>query len=725
MAVVLDDSVITAPRINAQITRSGIIEGQFTNEEINTIIRVMQAGSLQARLSPEPISINSLGPNLGADNLRSGLRAGLWALAIVSLFMVLYYYLCGFIAFLALGCNALLILAAMALSQQAFTLPGIAGVILTFGMAVDANVLIYERIREELRKGEELRAAVRLGFSKALSSIVDANVTNLIVCVVLYQVGTPEIKGFALTLGIGVVCTMFSALVVARMLFGVLTEWIGLRRVSMLPMTIPALERALEPRINWMRLRWVFLFISTCYVGLGLGMVAWQGSDMLDLEFRGGTMVELILVDPETGDPYEMTRADVQERIVQIGESAGVDSSLQGLRSAVVLPKNPRPDGVTSNEFIIKTLVTDQEAVQSAVVGAFGEHLAGFAPVSFRQMDVEQMRDAPVYPIITGRLRDDTDRPQYRGDVSGFIGGVAIVVEDIQPPATLQSLRDRLDLMRAQQDFSQTLAREREVIVLAGDDEAVEAAAIVVADPGLSYFDDEQAWREDMAQVEWRLVREALTRASTPAQVQSFSPAIAQTFRAQAIIAVLLSFLLIVIYIWVRFGSVRYSMAAIVALMHDVLTVIGLIALAEIVYDFDATATLARSVGVMPFKIDLSLIAAILTIVGYSLNDTIIIMDRIRENRGKLDYASRTVVNLSINQTISRTVITSGTTLLSVLLLYLFGGEGVRAFSFALLIGVIIGTYSSIAVASPLVWSRRADRSEARQREASEAAPAA
>ncbi|MEZ6317658.1 MAG: protein translocase subunit SecF [Phycisphaerales bacterium] len=176
-------------------------------------------------------------------------------------------------------------------------------------------------------------------------------------------------------------------------------------------------------------------------------------------------------------------------------------------------------------------------------------------------------------------------------------------------------------------------------------------------------------------------------------------------------VAVSLSFVLILIYIWVRFGSVRYSLAAIIALIHDVLTAIGLIALAEIIYENHFLESFAAAIGIEPFKIDLNLVAALLTIVGYSLNDTIIIMDRIRENRGKLPYASRETINLAINQTVSRTLITSGTTLIAVLILYIFGGAGVRAFSYALLVGVIVGTYSSIAVASPLVWSGKSDKS--------------
>src|SRR5690606_32863289 len=199
------------------------------------------------------------------------------------------------------------------------------------------------------------------------------------------------------------------------------------------------------------------------------------------------------------------------------------------------------------------------------------------------------------------------------------------------------------------------------------------------------------------------------------ASVDNFSPAIASTFRAQAIVAVVMSFMLITIYIWVRFGSMRYSLAALVTLMHDVMVVLGLIALAEILYDHSATAAIAQKLGIKPFKIDLNLIAALLTIIGYSLNDTIIIMDRIRENRGKLDYASADVINRSINQTISRTAITSGTTLVAVAIMYGFGGEGIRAFSYAMLLGIVAGTFSSIGVAAPMVWSKRGDRSRARE----------
>ncbi|MBZ0172175.1 MAG: protein translocase subunit SecF, partial [Phycisphaerales bacterium] len=278
---------------------------------------------------------------------------------------------------------------------------------------------------------------------------------------------------------------------------------------------------------------------------------------------------------------------------------------------------------------------------------------------------------------------------------------------------TKASIEQRIAQMRGKPDYSATLDRRVHIEVLEGTEDAVETAVILVWDQGVSFIQNEAVWNDSLATLEWELTVEALGSTTTLASVQNFSSVIAEDFKNTAVVAVFLSLLLILIYIWVRFGSVRYSLAAIITIVHDVLTAIGLIALAEILYDHEITASIARSMLIEPFKIDLNLVAAILTIIGYSLNDTIVIMDRIRENRGRMPYATKKIVNDSINQTISRTVITSGTTLLATLILYTMGGPGVRAFSYALLCGVIVGTYSSIAVASPFVWSRKRDISAA------------
>lgn len=721
MAVLLDDEVYTAPNLNARITNRGIIEGEFSMEEINYIIRVLGAGSLQAKLSPEPLSENTIAPELGEDNLAAGINAGQWALVIVSGFMLLYYLGYGFVAVLCLSINAILILGALALSRANLTLPGIAGIILTFGMAVDANVLIFERIREELNNGLDLRQAVRLGYDKALSSIVDGNVTNLIVTLVLANVGTQEIRGFAITLGIGVVCTMISALFFSHIIMITLVEKIRIKRMSMLPMIFKPIEKALTPNINWLGLRWVSVFVSLFFVGLGITMIVTQGEKMLDTEFRGGTQITLTFMEdestPQEDDRLTMTRPDVEQIVHRLGET---DPDIQPLRNAEILPVNPREDGLTADTFIIKTTATNRDDIGPAIVSAFRDKLDVPPPLEFKDADIIDSTAAPVYPIIEPRLGANINMPEVRNDVTDFVGGVAIILEDISPPQSAEQLQRRLGLTRQKGDFSDIVGRKSDIVTIAGSPQAIQTAVLLVYDPTIDYFTNSEVWRSDVAQREWELISAALANSSDQLSVQSFSPAIAENFRATAVAAVMLSLLLILIYIWVRFGSVRYSAAAILALTHDVLIVIGLIAFAEIIYEHHLAEGLARTLLIEPFKIDLNLVAALLTLIGYSLNDTIVIMDRIRENRGKLPYASKAVVNRSINETISRTVVTSGTTLIAILLLYIFGGPGIHAFSYALLVGVLVGTYSSIAVASPLVWSRKRDLSERQKRDEQE-----
>ncbi|MFG0327836.1 MAG: protein translocase subunit SecD [Phycisphaerales bacterium JB037] len=740
MAVLLDDQVYTAPNLLGRISRQGQITGNFPTREREDVIRILGAGSLQAKLSPEPISQSTVGPELGKDNLQAGLRAGVFALIAVSVFMVFYYFKCGAIAVVCLGCNAILILGALSYQQAALTLPGIAGIILTFGMAVDANVLIFERMREELRIGTDFKAAVRLGYQRALSSIVDGNVTNLIVAVVLVLPGvsTQEVKGFAITLGIGVVATLFSALVISRLIVYAFIQYGNWRKTSMLPMAVPAIEHALEPKIKWMKLRWVFVAISAGYIALGLGMVWKQGSKMLDTEFVGGTQVQLQFKDDaETGEPIVRSRQVIEDGLAAIERRARSDDdpsndALADLASADLVALDPRDgaDGlIVSDRYMIKTRIENDALLQSALQLEFQDLLDAQPPIQFENADDFR---AVVFPITEPSLVDNLgtrtagvpfeDRGQ---DVSAYPDGVIVLMEDLEPAPTLSALRTKLQQVRTVDPaYENARARPWALFILEGDENRVISAAMIARDPDIS-FGQPELWEEELARVEWQLARDALGRSTSMAELQKFSASIAQTFKARAVAAILLSFLLITIYIWVRFGSVRYSLAAITCLLHDVLTCIGLIALAEIIYEHPSTQGFAQSLGIMPFKIDLNMIAAILTIIGYSLNDTIIVMDRIRENRGKLPYASTEVIESSVNQTISRTVITSGTTLLAVLILYLIGGEGVRAFSYALLIGIGVGTYSSIAVAAPLVWSGKSEARHRRDRVDSEAEPPA
>lgn len=711
MAVLLDDEIYTAPTLQSPISSSGRITGSFSGEEIDYVVRVLGGGSLQAKLSRDPISISSVGPELGSDNLHKGLVSALYSAIVVIGFMIVYYFGNGLIAVVCLAANSLMILGAMSLSHAAFTMPGIAGVILTFGMAVDSNVLVFERMREELIKGSDLKRAVRLGYDKALSAIIDGNITNLIVCVVLYYTGSAEIRGFAITMGIGVVSTLFACLVISRFLYDVLIA-IGLRRSSMLPIAMPYVQKFLTPSINWLRLRYIFFAISIVYMAMGFGFIFVQGPKMLDNEFLGGTQVTIQFKgDPAAAEGTDarlkMKREDVYGTVTSLGKDAPEGSQLRLLTGAEVFPINPDEDGVTSDRFTIKTLATDADSVTQAIVSAFSDKLETKPPLEFKGAEIQDVRRAPVYDFDRATLGDNIDIPSVRDNMPEYVGGVAVIMADLDPPPSLQALRERLDVTRESQDYADTLGRQRDVRLLEGTENAVRSAVLVVVDPEVS-----RARRtEEVAQREWNLVREALTSSSTPASVHNFSPAIAATFQANAIAASVLSFIFIGIYIWIRFKTPRYAIAAVIAVVHDVVTVLGLIALAEFLYEHPATHDFAVALGLLPFKIDLNLIAAMLTIAGYSLNDTVVIMDRIRENRGKNPYASAQIINDSINQTFSRTLITGGTTMISCLILYVYGGEGMRAFAFALFAGLVVGTYSSVAVAAPIVWSRKQERS--------------
>lgn len=363
MAVLLDDKVYTAPNINSRISRNGIITGRYTQAELQYIVRTLSAGSLSAKLAPEPLSINTIAPELGADNLDKGLAASWIALIAVGVFMIIYYFFHGIVAMIALASNALIILGIMSLAQASFTLPGIAGIVLTFGMAVDANVLIYERIREELLAGNDLKTAVRLAYQKVLSTIVDANVTNLIVCFVLAYTATEEVKGFAITLGIGVVATMFSSLFISRIIYAWLIDRFGVSQMRQLPMLVPFLQKSFEPNINWIKLRPLFILISAGLIGLGVGMIAVQGEEMLDTEFRGGTVATLqFRVDPETGEQVRLTREEVEQRVDEIAAQAGEGSPLTVLQNADIVAIDS-DDGVSSAKFQVKTALDRKSVV--------------------------------------------------------------------------------------------------------------------------------------------------------------------------------------------------------------------------------------------------------------------------------------------------------------------------------------------------------------------------
>ncbi|MBC23255.1 MAG: protein translocase subunit SecD [Phycisphaerae bacterium] len=723
MAIVLDGQVYSAPTLQSRIASRGQITGNFSDDEISYLIRVLAAGSLEARLSAEPISTSILGPSIGADNLKRGLEAVLLSVIVTAIIMIIYYFFAGVVADIALCINALFVFGVMAMIDGTFTLPGLAGIALTIGMAVDANVLIYERIREEMvNYKENLRNAIRLGYQKATSAIIDGNITNLIVCFVLYKVAATEVKGFALTLSLGVLGTLFTTLFVTRVVFALYTEGFKARSLPMLPTVIPAIHRLLEPRINWISLRPFFLGFSLILAVASLVLFFSRGRDILETEFRGGVSLTMMTRDAEPGEVagpdghLMISRGLVEERIRQIGRDNPDDPILSELANAIVLTVGTTNQDMEASGFQVKVAnppqATDDQnisgPIEEAIVNQFESELDVIQPVEFAGID-DSDHTRFTYSLDGDRLGDALSLEQINTPIGDFRGGVGILVEDIAPSVALDEVVQRIDRMRNQPDYSSTLGRDIEVVgVEPGPTQGTwSSVAVMVYDPDVNAFDVElDTWDRELASKEWDLVSKAFKQKASLEQVSSFSPRVAENLAASAIVAIILSLLGMLAYIWIRFGSLRYSVCTIMALLFNVSVCLGALALSTMV----ANHAFGRTLLIEEFRIDLNVVAGLLTIIGYSLNDTIVILDRVRENRGKLNYAGAQTVNSAINQTFSRTVLTSGTTIVTALILFVLGGTGIRPFAFTFLVGLIAATYSSVAIAAPLVYSRFHDR---------------
>ncbi len=533
MAIVLDESVYSAPVIQNKISEGrGIITGSGTQEEAKDLAIVLRAGALPAEV--EIIEDRTVGPSLGRDSIEQGKTAALYSMVLIVIFMVLYYRAAGLIADCALLLNMLFIMAVLAGFHATLTLPGIAGIILTIGMAVDANVLIFERIREELRSGKTVRAAIDSGYGHALSAIIDANVTTFLVGIVLYQFGTGPIRGFALTLCIGIISSLFTAFFVTRTIFELITRKSEQSRLSIGPVALFA-----NLNIRFLSLRNIGFGASAAVLLIGIVSILGINGIRKGIDFAGGTLLELHF-DPAI---------QVEDIRSQLGRVPVGDAEID-------LSKSEIKQFGSENDILIR--VSESGAGTEVADGIMGVLKAGFAS------SIEEM--------------------------------------------------------------------------------------------------------------EWIRRQEKV------------GPKIGSELSSAAVRAVLVALALILIYMAWRFHRFLYGIAAVVALFHDVLITLGLLSLFDI-------------------EITLAVVAALLAIVGYSLNDTIVVFDRIRENLHTVRRQGFDgTVNQSINECLSRTLITSATTLLAVLVLMIFGGEVNRDFTITLMIGVVVGTYSSVFVASPVLY---------------------
>ncbi|HUG92820.1 MAG TPA: protein translocase subunit SecD [Planctomycetaceae bacterium] len=676
LAILLDDQIHSAPTIQTTISDRGQITGNFTRDEVTDLINVLNAGALQREIVKEPVSEFSISPTLGEDVQNKGRWAIIISGLAVVVFMLLYYRFAGIVADLCLLLNLVLIMGAMALIDATFTLPGLAGIVLTIGMAVDANVLIFERMREERSRGSSLRMAIQNGFGKALSAIIDSNLTTLIAAVVLYVIGTDQVRGFAVTLFIGIVASMFTALYFGRLVFDIAERkrWItDLKMFSVVGRT----------NLNFLS-KTKFCFAgSVLLIGLGIGTFAVRGEDNLDIDFSGGTMVTFEFVEPQQ-------TAEVRRELAQaFGQSITLEkltipgheteSSQVGQRFRL-RTKSKLPDGTQIDTPDVRHMVAETfkeagrdlkyvtlesyDRVAGGTTAAAGAAAAGAGQdgVTYLLSFSDSLKEATVSSYLASELEKITAAGEGEGQTEP---------KYLKPESLLTVVGVRSTYVPAEDGFTQVR---------------------VVAAPELA----DEDLRAAIAGVQETLANEPKFEG-----VASFASAVATEMQQTAILAILVSMAAIVVYLWFRFQRVMFGLAAMAAVVHDVLFVLGAVALAS----FVSTQFNTNFLGIEDFRINLPMVAAFLTLVGYSLNDTIVVFDRVREVRGKNPALTADMVNLSLNQTLARTILTSLTTFFVVAILYAVGGEGIHGFAFCLVVGILVGTYSTIWIAAPvLVW---------------------
>jgi len=646
LGILLDNRLVNAPNIESTISDHGQISGgSMTDREVELTVQVLDAGSLPAALNKTPISQETISPTLGGKTVEQGKRAIIASMLGVVVFMIVYYRFAGVVACLVLGLNLLMVLALMVLIKAAITLPGLAGLALTIGMSVDANVLIYERIREELESGAALRMAIRNGFGRAMSAIVDSNLTTIISGVVLFYIGTDQVKGFAVTLVLGILTSMFTAIFVARLIFDIFERRGWIKQLRMMHLFS-------KPNIDFLRYRWVALGASWALIGIGMVAVYFRGSTLLDIDFTGGSSVTFTLNDKD-----KMPLGDVRDALVK--------SDLAEKNLLIV------GRGEKSTGFTVDTSEQSVDAVKDVIIKEFGQKLKKY---SLQFEDVKAVSEGSLAGTEVKLIVNAG--PEYADE-----GGMSH-----------DALREQLAVALTQQGHPGVQATLTNPNYRTGSSARYNEWTVRFG--GL----DEAASQSVLGQLQGKMQ-------STPLfpLANTIGGRVSSNMQFQAVLAIVISLVAMVIYLWLRFHKPAYGIAAGVALIHDVLMTVGMIALSA--YIVNAVPGVAAALKIDSFQINLTIVAALLTIIGYSVNDTIVTFDRLREIKGKTPQLTAKMVNDSVNQTLSRTILTVFTVFIVVVVLYFFGGDGLHSFAYSFLVGVVVGTYSSIYVASPvLLW---------------------
>jgi len=672
LAVLLNGEVQTAPNLKDRITGSGQISGNFDKQEIDDLINILNAGALEVPLIRQPVSEFTISPTLGVDVQTKGLTAIVVSLAVVLVFMVFYYGVAGLIADLCLILNLLLVVGAMAFIEATFTLPGLAGLVLTIGMAVDANVLIFERIREELARGTSLRMAIENGFDKAFSTIVDSNVSSLITAVILYMIGSDQIRGFAVSLFIGLVMSLFTVLYFSHLCFQILERKRWVRTLSMR-------QFFGETKIDFLAKSSMAFAASGLVILVGLVALFARGTSNYDIDFTGGSMVTFEFTESQPTETVRQKLADVT-----LEKTDNKNPFLGNISLERLVLTGETADSTSGHRFRLRTTQKDQELVTAGINAAFGEDMA-----------LKRLTLVPGSPELI-------PVPENTEAADRFSGGHVAELTFSEPVAAETAAALLTDALRAvpgengaaKYDAAASLIE----VALPKTAEPTEGGALKSAT--LFAKVTPQVGVEDF---QTTLTKAASDLAQTPAfeEVNAFDTSVALETQIDALLAILASLVAIVIYIWFRFEKVYFGYAAVAALAHDVLVTLGAVAVGAYL-----SGTPLQSILLLEdFKINLALIASLLTIVGYSLNDTIVIFDRIREIKGKNPKITYDMINLAVNQTLSRTILTFFTTFIVVFLLYVFGGSGIHGFAFSMIIGSVAGVYSTVYIANPvLLW---------------------
>ena len=539
VAITMDDVVYSAPRVNEAITRGNTqISGSFTIEDAEDLAGLLNGGAL-----PAPCVIKEqtkVGPSIGSENSQAGLISFAFAFLAVLIYMWMYYGKGGMVANIALAVNVIFILGCLASFGAVLTLAGIAGIVLTIGTAVDANILIFERIREEVRRGVSQTEAIEIGFKKALPSIIDANATHLLVGIILKSFGKGEMESFATTLIIGIFTSLFTAIVISRLVIGYMLE-----KGKDVNFSTNFLKNAFQNfNIDWVGKRKYYYMFSVTVTIIGMVSLFSRGLKQ-SVEFTGG---RTFAVKFEQKADIEHIRKNLSKVFVENGEVASIDLKTK------------------SNEYNVEIITNYKLSKDNAT------------------------------QEVTDKLKEGLIACKTK------LGGYQILEQ------------------------------------------------------------------------------------------RSISASVSSELWTSSAIAIFISLVVIFAFIFIRFGNWQYSLGAIVGLAHDAFFVISIFSLLH---------------GILPFSLDVNqaFIAAILTVISYSMNDTVIVFDRIRENLKvrKDGETTETIINRSLNTTLSRTFNTSMILFLVVLIMFLFGGPAIKGFLFAMLIGVVIGTYSSICIATPIL----------------------